>query len=177
MREGLKGHSNRNRDARMMLDLTVQDFARSFGTTVENIPDECRSLINTMDFRYKRLNPDKRDRTVLQILKKINSNELSVSGREKKEVWENGWGENLQNFIRSAHDLNELVPKYYRPGGILRIYREYATSFDPNFEFNFFKVLRLWLYKTYLENLEAVYEFGCGPGHNLVPQQLHQHPA
>ena len=32
-------------------DLTLEDFARSFGTTVQDIPDECRELIGRTDFR------------------------------------------------------------------------------------------------------------------------------
>ena len=39
---------------------------------------------------------------------------------------------------------------------------------DPNFELNFFKVYRFWLFNKYLKGFDAVYEFGCGTGHNLV---------
>ena len=149
-------------------DLTLEDFARLFGTTIDDIPDDCRGLIAETDFRYRKLSGDDREKVLLDVLKKIDSGQLTVAGPEKKVIWEKGWSENLQNFLQKKYDINELVPRYYRPGQILRIYRNYVTTHDANFEFNFFKVFRLWLFRKYLKDAESVYEFGCGPGHNLV---------
>ncbi len=149
-------------------ELTLEDFAHLFGTNVDDIPDDCRDLITKTDFRYRKLSDDERDKVLLDVLKKINSGQLAVVGKEKQAVWEQGWSENLQNFLDKGYDINELIPKYYRPGQVLRLYRNYVTTHDPNFEFNFFKVLRLWLFRKYLKDAEAIYEFGCGPGHNLV---------
>jgi hypothetical protein len=39
---------------------------------------------------------------------------------------------------------------------------------DPLFELNWYKVFQLWLFQTYLKDVEHIYEFGCGPCHNLV---------
>lgn len=149
-------------------ELTLEDFARLFGTTIDDIPDDCRELVAKTDFRYRKLSADERDKVLLDVLKKIDSSQLTVAGKDKKVTWEKGWSENLQNFLEKNYDINELIPKYYRPGQVLRIYRNYAITFDPNFEFNFFKVFRLWLFKRYLKKIESVYEFGCGPGHNLT---------
>lgn len=149
-------------------ELTLDDFARLFGTTIDDIPSDCRELIAKTDFRYKILVGEERDKVLLDVLKKIDSGKLTVAGKEKKVTWEKGWSENLQNFLEKNYDINELIPKYYRPGQVLRIYRNYATTYDPSFEFNFFTVFRLWLFRKYLKDAESVYEFGCGPGHNLV---------
>jgi SAM-dependent methyltransferase len=149
-------------------ELSLEDFARLFGTTIDDIPDDCRELITEMDFRYRELSGDERDKVLLDILKKIGSGQLTVVGKKKRVIWEKGWSENLQNFLKKNYDINELIPRYYRPGQVLRIYRNYATTYDPNFEFNFFKVFRLWFFKKYLKDAESVYEFGCGPGHNLI---------
>jgi SAM-dependent methyltransferase len=149
-------------------ELSLEDFARLFGTTIDDIPDDCRELIANVDFRYRKLSGDERDKVLLDILKKIGSGQLTVVGKKKRVIWEKGWSENLQNFLKKNYDINELIPRYYRPGQVLRIYRNYATTYDPNFEFNFFKVFRLWFFKKYLKDAESVYEFGCGPGHNLI---------
>lgn len=149
-------------------ELTLEDFARLFGTTIDDIPDDCRELIAEMDFRYRKLSGDERDKVLLDILKKIGSGQLTVVGKKKKVIWEKGWSENLQNFLQKNYDINELTPKYYRASQVLRIYQNYATTYNPNFEFNFFKVFRLWFFKKYLKDAESVYEFGCGPGHNLI---------
>jgi transketolase C-terminal domain/subunit len=149
-------------------ELTVEDFARLFGTTIQDISDNCRELIARTDFRYKTLVNGDHEAVLLEVLKKIDSGKLTIAGSEKKTVWENGWSENLRNFIEKDFELDELTPKYYRPGQPLRIDRRYARGRDPNFEYNFFKVLRLWLFDKYLKDAGSVYEFGCGPGHNLV---------
>ena len=149
-------------------ELTLDDFARLFGTTADDIPADCLELIAKTDFRYKALVGEERDKVLLDVLKNIDSGQLSVVGKEKKAAWEKGWTENLLNFLEKDHDINELIPKYYHPRQVLRLCRNYVTTCDPNFEFNFFKVFRLWLFRKYLKDTESVYEFGCGPGHNLA---------
>lgn len=149
-------------------ELTLEDFAHLFGTTIDDIPGDCLELIAKTDFRYKIFIGEQRDKALLGVLKKIDSGQLTIVGKERKGTWEKGWSENLRNFLDKNYDINELIPKYYRPGEILRIYRNYATAYDPNFEFNFFKIFRLWLFRKYLKDAENIYEFGCGPGHNLV---------
>lgn len=148
--------------------LTLDDFARSFGTTVDDIPYDCRELIAKSDFRYRILTGEERDKVILSVLKKIDYDQLTVVGKNRKGIWEKGWSENLQNFVEKNYNVDELIPKYYRPGLVLRFCGNYITTLDPNFEFNFFKVFRLWLFRKYLKDVESVYEFGCGPGHNLV---------
>jgi len=148
--------------------LTISDFADLFGTKEEFIYPACRDLISNSDFRYKILDCDKRDGVLLDIIKKIDSGTLSEAGKWKKDIWEKGWAENLHNFTQKNYEIDELTPKYYRPGQILRIKRDYAIPINPDFEFNFFKVLRLWLFQEYFSNTDSIYEFGCGPGHNLV---------
>ena len=149
-------------------EVTLEDFADLFGTTVEDIPGDCRELIERNDFRYKTITGEKRDQVILDILKKIDSAQLTTVGAKRKSIWEKGWNENLQNFLDKHYDIDELKPKYYRPSQILRYRQDYVTAIDPDFEFNFFKVLRLWLFRKYLKDVKTIYEFGCGPGHNLV---------
>lgn len=36
------------------------------------------------------------------------------------------------------------------------------------FELAFLRVFRIWLFKTYFEKVDTIYEFGCGTGFNLV---------
>jgi len=152
----------------MNLELTPRDFARLFGTTVKDIPDDCRELIAGTDFHYKPLSDTEREETLLRVFKTIESDSLSVVGAERQPVWEKGWSENLQSFLEKNGDIDELVPRYYHPGQVLRIYRNYVTTSDPHFEFNFFKVFRRWIFRKYLKDADSIYEFGCGPGHNLA---------
>ena len=155
-------------DERLYNELRLEDFARLFGTTVNGIPQDCRELISKSDFRYRKLNGGERDQVLLSVLKRIDSGQFTQAGKESKARWEKGWAENLRSFIEQSHDLSKLVPKFLKPAQPLRIYQDYAMPADPNFEFNWYDVFRHWLFRTYLEDVETVYEFGCGSGYNLA---------
>ena len=64
--------------------------------------------------------------------------------------------------------LSKLVPKFVKEGEVVRLEGNYVRPAAADFETNFVSVLRLWLFKTYLEDASHIYEFGCGTGHNLA---------
>lgn len=150
------------------LELDTQGFANLFETGVDDIPDNCRDIIGRNNFQYLKLSGEELNQVILKVLKKNNSDSLSVVGQERKEVWEKGWTENLQNFKDSGYSIDELVPKYIRSNQPVRLNLDYVTPVDDNFERNFFKVYRLWLFQKYLKDVDYIFEFGCGTGHNLV---------
>lgn len=151
-----------------MRQVTVEDFAFSFGTTVEDIPPDCKQLIAERDFRYRVLEGEERDRAVLDVLRKTESDTQIVGSDGRQDVWEKGWDENLQCFIKSDFDLSKLVPRFIRPDSILRFNGNYIKPINLNFELDYYSVFRLWLFKKYLSDVQTIYEFGCGTGFNLV---------
>jgi hypothetical protein len=152
----------------LMRQVTLKDFALSFGTTVEDIPPDCRELIDEGDFRYRVLEGEQRDRIVLDILRKIESDTQIVGADNRQDVWEKGWAENLQDFTEGGFDLGKLVPKFIRPGGIVRFNKDYIEPANGDFELDYYRVFRLWLFGKYLSDVQTIYEFGCGTGFNLV---------
>lgn len=148
--------------------LTVEDFARSFGTTVADIPDECQELIAKTDFRYRILEGEERDKIILDVLRNIESDRQVIGAPARQNVWEKGWEENLQDFIKNEYDLNKLAPKFIRPNQVIRLNQNYVMSSNPNFELDYFSVFRLWLFEKYLKDFKSIYEFGCGTGFNLA---------
>ncbi len=151
-----------------MRQVTVEDFAFSFGTTVEDIPPDCKQLIAERDFRYRVLEGEERDRAVLDVLRKTESDTQIVGGDGRQDVWEKGWDENLQDFIKSDFDLGKLVPRFIRPDSIMRFNGNYIEPINANFELDYYSVFRLWLFRKYLSDVQTIYEFGCGTGFNLV---------
>jgi hypothetical protein len=149
-------------------DLRWSHFAKLFGTAEKECNPACKQMISGMDFRYKILDGEKREQILLDVLKKLDSNHLSVSGRKRKNDWEKGWSQNLQKFIENDQDVLALVPAYVRPDRILRLNHNYITSSDPNFELNFYTVYRQYLFRRYLSDFDSIYEFGCGTGYNLL---------
>lgn len=149
----------------MIKTLKVEDFATLFGTTIDDFDTQTMELINTSDFRYKELDKEKRDSTILEILKYIDSDKKKIGDKDR---WEKGWSENLNSFIENRYDLSKLVPLYVKSNQILRLYQDYVIPCDAYTEINFFTVMRHWMLKRYLKDLDVVYEFGCGPGYNLT---------
>ncbi len=149
-------------------EVTLEDFARSFGTTVEDIPDSCRDIIARTDFRYEILGGEERDKILLDVLKRIESDQQAIGAPERQTTWEKGWEENLQDFIKSGYDMDTLIPKFIRPNQAIRLNRNYIMPSNPNFELDYFSIFRLWLFEKYLKEFDSIYEFGCGTGFNLV---------
>lgn len=148
--------------------MRVEDFARSFGTTIDDIPEDCQELIAKVDFRYRILEGEERDKVILDVLKKIESDQQVIGAPERVGVWQGGWGRNLRDFVNSGYDLNKLVPKFIRSNQAIRLNQDYIIPANPNFELDYYSVFRLWLFKKYLKDYKSIYEFGCGSGFNLV---------
>ena len=74
----------------------INAFAICFGIDADQMPDDCRALINQSDFRYRVLEGKERDQIVLTVLKRVDRQQVPVSGENRLGDWEKGWGENLQ---------------------------------------------------------------------------------
>ena len=149
--------------------LTLKDFANLFGTTVGNIPKDCKDLISKTDFSYKKLEQAKRDNLILEMFKRIESGEFSVAGKKKQPRWQSGWQEVLNDFANHDYNVNNLMPQYDRkPGAFLRLNSDYVAPKNPMFEMEWLNIFRRWFFKEYLGDVDNIFEFGCGTGQNLV---------
>lgn len=151
-----------------MPEVTLIDFARSFGTAVEDLPSACKKLIAEKDFSYEVMAGKERDDLLLQILKRIESDQQIIGAKERQDIWHDGWAENLDDFIKSGNNLKSLVPKFIRPAQVIRFNQDYIKPANPYFELDYLTVFRTWLFQKYFREVESVYEFGCGTGFNLV---------
>lgn len=150
------------------MQLTAEVFAKLFGTTVDDINHYCGDLIRSDDFSYRKIFGEERDQIVLQVLKRIFTPDLRRAGEERQPDWEQGWKENLDEFVASNYDLNLLIPKYFKRDVPARLDLEYILPLSPNFVFAYTHVYRTWIFKKYLADVENIYEFGCGPAYHLA---------
>lgn len=148
-------------------DLRQEDFEDLFEEPLETLFPECRELVENLDFRHDVLQGSSREEVFLRVLKTLDQ-DLEVAGKHRKQRWEDGWAENLSDFQSNAYDLAALTPKFVRPHEIIRLRGEYIRPRSPQFEANFVKVLRHWMFKKWFHSVERIYEFGCGTGHNLI---------
>ena len=106
-------------------DVTPEVFAELLGISIDELPDLSIKHINNSNFKYKPVINDEREKIKSEVVDIINSDSLSVVGPQRQNIWEKGWGENLQNFIEHNYDPEELYPKYIRPDRPIRFKKEY----------------------------------------------------
>lgn len=148
--------------------LTTNDFAKLFGTTKDEVTAKCGPIIKALDFGHRKLTNKERDQLLIKTLKKIDYSELSVAGPHRKSDWEDGWKENLDDFIKSGFDLKSLVPKYHNKNLPVRLNRDFILPVSPDFVASVTHVFRSWLFQKYFQDIDSIYEFGCGTAHNLA---------
>jgi hypothetical protein len=148
--------------------LTSYDFAKLFGVEREKVDEYCNDLITQYPLSYEYIQGYKRNVLILSILKRIDEDTQRVATPDRTVVWSNGWQENLNLFKKLDGDMSALIPKFIRFGQAMRFNQEYIQPDQKDFELRFFEIYRQWLFKTYIPNVECVYEFGCGTGFNLV---------
>ncbi len=150
------------------IELTIKDFADIFNDSTENMPQICMDVIDNSDFRYRILSGTERENVFLRVVKTLLSDSLKVTFPHRRDDWEKGWSENLNNFLDQGHDVQELIPKFVRRNEVIRFKDNFIMPVDSEFETNFVKVLRYYLFLKYFTDAESVYEFGCGTGLNLL---------
>lgn len=150
-----------------MPSLKAIDFADIFGTTVDLLPDSCRQQIAAGNWNYRILAGTERDAVILDLLSRIESRRLTFVENEDKSRWEKGWNENLEAFKASGR-LDDLLPKYLRPGLPVRLYGDFVRPEDPNFETNWYTIYREWFVNRYLRGFSHIFEFGSGSGFNVA---------
>ena len=149
-------------------ELDARDLADLFGADEDDIKAKCGDLIVPETLRYHRLDQENRDRLILEILQRLESDSLKSAGEARREDWEKGWGQNLNEFRDAPEDTSRLIPKYYKKNVPVRMGGDYVQPDSENFVHTVTHIFRSWLFQTYLSNVDAIYEFGCGTGHHLA---------
>jgi len=148
-------------------ELTLSDISRSFGDTPENIPLICQEFLHAHNFRYRVLEGEEKDQTILRVLLDIENDMKRVDTSDRQGVWYEGWNENLQLF-RLHKTLSSLDPKFIASGEIVRFNQQFIQPEDKDFEKNYIKLFQLWFFSKYMTGYNTVHEFGCGTGFNLA---------
>lgn len=72
-------------------EVKLENFARSFGTTIEYILDDCRKLISKTDFKYRLLVGKERNKVILDVIKKQNLINRSLEWGNDKAFGRKTW--------------------------------------------------------------------------------------
>ena len=151
-----------------MKSIEIEDFAKSFGVTVNDLSQVTLKEINKHNFSYKQVAGEALEKLMLQILKKIELDNQVISEKKRAEVWENGWNESLNQYLEGEFDNDIVRPMFIRKDLPLRWNQSYIIAEDPWFEMNFVEVMKTHIFQHYFSNVDTIFEFGSGTGHNLV---------
>ena len=133
----------------------------------DKFSDYLKQRVKEYDFRYRDLTQEERDNWLLFILKTLNQKKNVVKASEYRlSAWEAGWGENLKAFV-SSNDIKDLIPRYFGKHKVLRWKGDFIEPLNPDFEQNSLSIIQDWLFDKYFRDINSIYEFGCGTGHNL----------
>ncbi|MBI2265956.1 MAG: hypothetical protein HYU64_12405 [Armatimonadetes bacterium] len=149
-------------------NLNTSDLAALFGTVAARLAGSTGRLVETADWRFRIIEGGERDQLILSVLNRIHSPELRSAGSDRENDWEDGWRENLVDFVQSDYDVGKLMPKYYKANVPIRLNKQYVLPLEPDFLYRYTQVFRSWIFHEYLGGYDAIYEFGCGTAHNLV---------
>ena len=143
--------------------LTAADFEEVFNDTLSRY---VKRKIKEYDFCYSDLTSTERDAWIRKIVDVLLAPSIEEAGEHRLEQWEEGWGQNLAELeVRSRAE--SVIPGYYGKFNILRWKQKFIKPAHKDFERYSHAIIQDWLFDKYMRNAEAVYEFGCGTGHNL----------
>lgn len=146
----------------------LERFAELVGEAPETLPTSVRDLLDDYELEYRVLDQAEREACFLQVLRQLESENLTVSGAHRLGDWERGWSENLERFHASGGQPEALVPGYHHAAQIDRCQGQYICSENPYFQVRFYDAFRHYLFHKYVADCAQVYEFGCGTGYNLL---------
>jgi hypothetical protein len=145
--------------------LSVQDFESAFG---ENLSPYVAERICKYSFQYAEFSSDEKESLLIKIVETLLNPNLLQSGEHRLEQWEMGWGENLELFLRNPENVDLIIPKYFNKYGATRWRGKFIRPVSEKFECHSLAIILDWLFDKYLRDADAIYEFGCGTGHNLL---------
>jgi len=148
--------------------VTSEILADSFGTTEEDLDDECLGLLDAMDKGYRIIGGLEREKLIASILKKIEYDKQVIGAPERTNRWFEGWKENLDEFRNSDYNLDALMPKFIRKRQPIRFMGDYIIPNEEHFEHVYFNIYRTWLFKKYFNKYDSIYDIGCGSSYNLI---------
>lgn len=151
---------------------SVSDFAESFGLSPTLISPRITKYIEGRDpISIEIIEGMERDDVIRMVLEKIQTDQQKIGIKERTQVWEDGWAESLNDFLK-AETFDEakksLTPKFVRPGLPFRWNGNYVRSSDLLFEKTYIELLRIAVFDQFFQSFDGVVEFGAGTGHNLV---------
>ena len=162
--KNVNADSVKKKTTKETLSLKLEDFEKSFDDTLSSF---FASKVKEHKVVLERLSQLERDEIILKIIKELSNPSVVRAGEERRGQWDLGWKENLESFL-DTRDVDFLLPRYFGKYPIIRWNQDLYRVSNSRDEVNMLALVEYWIFEKYLSDLPAVYEFGCGTGHNLI---------
>jgi len=126
-----------------------------------------REKCGKANLQYEELSDTARDEYVLEVARELVTGDLVTAGEHRLADWELGWEENCEAWKRS-NDLESLIPRYHGKYTLLHWKQNVIRPLVPYFDYYVHCVIVDWVVEKYLSQVNAIYEFGCGPAYHLL---------
>lgn len=134
----------------------------------KKLEDYTIKLIKKYNIYYKTLEKEDKELAIIDTVRKINNENRIVTSKNRKKIWEKGWLD-IKNSFKKNRSITSLIPQFYskRKNLYFRLNGKFIKS-SKFFEFKMIDIYRSWYFSKYIKNVDNIYEFGAGSGHNLI---------
>ena len=143
--------------------INYQDFYKFLKRKIEK---KIKKQITNKRLVYRIPSSKEKDLILKDIINKIFLSNLRKSGPKNKEIWEKGWGQNLNDY-KKKKSFEKLLPKYFKKSKVARLHGEPIITKNKSFDHKVLDILIMTITSIYLKNYKNLFYFGCGTGYNL----------
>jgi hypothetical protein len=143
------------------------EFEQALGLQAGSLDSRTSSLLENAELRYASIDEGGQENIRSEIAHEISAG-FTVVGEHRAGIWRDAWQEQLEKFEHSKFDLDALNPKFMAETPILRWQGAYIRGITDKFELVFLQILRDWLFRAYLGDIDHLYEFGSGSAFNVA---------
>jgi SAM-dependent methyltransferase len=137
-----------------------------FETVFPAMTDYLRHRISGYGFVHEDLTAAEREAVLLKCVKALQE-PLKIAGEHRKPDWEEGWAQNELMFNPAKAGRELAKPRYHGKYPYVRWKGDFYRAMSEDYEHNMLAVIEDYVFDKYFREMLAVYEFGCGTGHNL----------
>ena len=121
--------------------------------------------------RYEEISDKERDDYVREVIDVLFKNsmdkDIKPAGEYRLQEWEQGWNENLQ-ALKNGKNVSDLIPRYHGKHKLVHWRQRMVRPLIPNFDYKIHCLIVDWAIETFLRDVNAIFEFGCGPAYHLL---------
>ena len=143
------------------------EFEQALGLKSGSLDSRSISLLQDAGLRYAAIDDEGQVNLRSEIADQISAG-FTVVGEHRAGIWRDAWQEQLEKFEHSKFDIESLNPKFMADTAILRWQGSYIRGITEKFELVFLQILRDWLFRNYLADVDHLYEFGSGSAFNVA---------